>query len=156
MNSRNAVAAILVALAASACSGRVSHPTLDPAISAANADWLAREPVVCGEVRGRVLDARTGVPLAGAYVTADSMARGVSTDSLGQFSITVLPDAADQPVLMRSAVVRIRRIGMLELSVYLPANLGYAVEASLASTELHVDHISTLRIKAPGFCARAT
>lgn len=156
MNSRNAGAVILVALAGLACGGRVSRPTHDPVTSATDTDWLTREPVACGEVRGRVLDARSGVPMAGAYVTIDSIAGGVSTDSLGRFRITVLPDAADQSVVMRSTVVRIRRIGMLELRVYLPANLGYAVEASLAPTALHADHVSTLRIKTPGFCVRAT
>ena len=40
--------------------------------------------------------------------------------------------------------------------VYLPPNLGYAVEAGLAPTAFHVDGVSTLRIKIPGFCERAT
>jgi hypothetical protein len=44
----------------------------------------------------------------------------------------------------------------LELKFHLPSNLGYVVEATLAPMQPHVDQISTLRIKAPGFCARAT
>ena len=122
----------------------------------AGADWLTHQPVVCGEVRGRVLDARTGTPLADAYVTVDSASRGVSTDSLGHFRLVISPLAPDSPTFTRATTLRIRRIGTLELRIYLPPNLGYAVEASLASMERHVDHVSALRIKTPGFCERAT
>jgi hypothetical protein len=125
------------------------------ATATAGADWLAHQPVVCGEVRGRVLDARTGTPLADAYVTADSASRGVSTDSLGHFRLVISPLVPNSPTLTRATTLRIRRIGTLELRVYLPPNLGYAVEASLASMEQHVDHVSALRIKTPGFCERA-
>ena len=122
----------------------------------ADSSWLAREPVICGEVRGRVLDAATGRPLAQAYVTVDSIPHGASTDSLGVFRILVTTFAPGVPGRMRPVVVRVRYVGMHELEFDLPGDLGYVVEASLAPTALHVDHIATLRIKTPGSCARAT
>jgi hypothetical protein len=125
------------------------------ATTTAGADWLAHQPVVCGEVRGRVVDARTGTPLADAYVTVDSASRGVSTDSLGHFRLVISPLVPNSPTLTRATTLQVRAIGTLELRVYLPPNLGYAVEASLASMERHVDHVSALRIKTPGFCEPA-
>ena len=122
----------------------------------ADSSWLAREPGIWGEVRGRVLDAGTGRPLAQAYITVDSIPRGASTDSVGVFRIPVTTFSPGVPARMRPVVVRVRYIGMHELKFDLPSNLGYVVEASLASTEFHVDHVTTLRIKTPGFCARAT
>ena len=119
-------------------------------------DWLAQQPVVCGEVRGRVLDARTGAPLANVYVAVDSISRAVSTDSLGQFRFRIAPPDPNALSLTRAITLRIRQLGMLELRFYLPPNLGYVLEASLGMTALHVDGISTLRIKTPGFCERAT
>jgi hypothetical protein len=94
--------------------------------------------------------------MADAYVTVDSIARGVTTDSLGQFRIAVSLFEPGKPGRMRATLVRIRRIGFLELKFHLPTHLGYMVEAGLASQALHADHVSTLRIKTPGFCARAT
>jgi hypothetical protein len=122
----------------------------------ADSSWLAREPVICGEVRGRVLDAGTARPLAQAYITVDSIVRGASTDRLGVFRIPVTTFAPGVPGRMRPVVVRVRYIGMHELKFDLPSNFGYVVEASLASSEFHVDHITTVRIKTPGFCSHAT
>jgi hypothetical protein len=134
-----------------------ARPVFTPDLqSAADTSWLARQPVICGEVHGRVLDARTGRPLPQADVTLDSATRGVSTDTLGMFRIPVTPFTPGVPMLMRPVSVRIRYIGMLELKFFLPEGLVYVVEATLAPMELHVDHISTMRIKKPGFCERAT
>ena len=138
------------------CVPRPAPLSTPVATATASADWLAHQPVVCGEVRGRVVDARTGTPLTDAYVTGDSASRGVSTDTLGHFRLVISPLVPNSPALTRETTLRIRRIGALELRVYLPPNLGYAVEVSLASMERHVDHVSTVRIKTPGFCERAT
>ncbi len=47
-------------------------------------------------------------------------------------------------------------IGAMEIRVLLPAGLGYAVEVQLPEGGFHVDHLATLRIKSPGFCAPST
>ena len=122
----------------------------------ADTSWLAREPVICGEVRGRVLDARTGLPLAQAYITVDSIPRAVSTDSLGVFRVPVASFAPGAPGRMRAVAVRVRYLGMLELQFSLPSNFGYVIEATLAPMQMHIGHMSTLRIKDPSLCARAT
>jgi hypothetical protein len=44
----------------------------------------------------------------------------------------------------------------MEVRVYLPSHFGYVVEVQLAAGGFHVDHLTTIRIKSPGFCARAT
>ena len=147
---------LLLALAAMiACApSRRSDSSAAP-LSAADTSWVAREPVICGEVRGRVLDGRTGRPLPQAYITIDSIMPGVSTDAAGHFrlNISAPPEARS---LTRATTIRIRYVGMREQRVYLPANLGYVIEATLSPMSLHADHISTLRIKDPGFCGRAT
>jgi hypothetical protein len=144
--------AVVIAFSAGCAVKRAAHNV--PVTTAT--DWLAQQPVVCGEVRGRVLDARTGAPLAGVYVAIDSTSRAVSTDSLGQFRFNISPVDSNALSFTRAITVRIRRIGMLELRFHLHENLGYAVEASLGPHVFHVDGISTLRIKTPGFCERAT
>jgi hypothetical protein len=90
------------------------------------------------------------------YVSVDSLTRGATTDSLGLFRIVVTRFEPGKPGQMPATLVRIRRIGFAELEFHLAAGLGYVVEARLASQALHADHVSTLRIKTPGFCARAT
>jgi hypothetical protein len=147
---------VVIVITLSGCAPGPAPLGTPVATATAGGDWLAHQPVVCGEVRGRVLDARAGTPLADAHVTVDSASgRGASTDSLGHFRLVISPLVSDSPTLTRAATLRIRRIGALELRVYLPPNLGYAVEASLAPVERHVDHVSGLRIKTPGFCERA-
>lgn len=93
--------------------------------------------------------------MAQAYVTLDSSSRGVMTDSLGRFRV-VLPHDERSLLPTRPTFLRIRRIGAMEIRVLLPADLGYAVEVQLPSGGFHVDHLATLRIKSPGFCAHAT
>ena len=128
----------------------------EPSIGSAVMDstWITREPVICGEVRGRVLDQAGRQPVAEAYVTLDSSSHAVMTDSLGRFRF-VLPHDEKSPLPTRATFLRIRRLGAMEIRVLLPADLGYAVEVQLPSGGFHVDHLATLRIKSPGFCARA-
>ena len=135
-----------------ACAGRAAPSAFGSARSTSTDDWLARQTVYCGEVRGRVLNAQTGAPLTDAYVTIDSVRRGVSTDSLGQFRFMLHSPKDAQPAGTRPTFVRIRRIGMTELGFYLPTDVGYAVEASIMTNAFHMDHFSTVRIKSPGFC----
>lgn len=160
MSSKTLALTLAIGAAMGGCTRRSGPSTavlaVPPRESVADSSWLARERVICGEVRGRVLDARTGLPLVQAYVTIDSVSDGVSTDSLGFFRVPVTTFEPGVPGRMRPVVVRVRYLGTYELKFYLPSNFGYVVEATLAPTELHVDHISTLRIKDPGFCARAT
>ena len=117
--------------------------------------WIARELVICGEVRGRVLDQAGQQPVAHAYVTLDSSSHGVMTDSLGRFRL-ILPHGENSPLPTQPTFLRLRRIGAMEIRVLLPADLGYVVEVQLPSGGLHVDHLATLRLKSPGFCAHAT
>ena len=148
---RSAVAVILCF-----CVGCAPGPaTRKSAVSTSTgaADWLAQQRVVCGEVRGRVIDARTGAPLANVYVAVDtSTSRAVATDSLGRFRFIISPSDSTALSLTRATTLRVRQIGMLELRVYLPPHLGYAVEASLGSEALHVSSVSASRIKVPAFC----
>ena len=141
-----------------ACAARSGRPAPgEPPFSSTVTDptWITHEPVVCGEVRGRVLDQAGQQPVAQAYVTLDSSSRGVMTDSLGRFRF-VLPHDEKAPLPTHSTFLRIRRIGAMEIRVLLPAGLGYAVEVQLPEGGFHVDHLATLRIKSPGFCAHAT
>ena len=138
-----------------ACAGASIHPAGEPGLTAAReSTWIAREPVACGEVRGRVLDQAGERPIAEAYVTLDSSARGVVTDSLGRFHIP-LPRTTGS-ILTRPTFLRVRRIGAMEIRVLLPSDFGYVVEVLLPAGGLHVDHVVTLRIKSPGFCDHAT
>ena len=82
-------------------------------------------------------------------------ARGVSTDSLGRFRLS-LPPANGSTVRTRPTYLRVRRVGAKEVRVFLPSDFGYVVEVQLASAGFHVDHLATVRIKSPGFCAHAT
>ena len=147
-----ATIAVVIAFTASCAIKPTSH---DSAPTAAT-DWLAQQPVVCGEVRGRVLDSRNGAPMANVYVAIDSSSHAVATDTLGQFRFKISPVDSNALSLTRAITLRVRQIGMLELRFYLPPNLGYAVEASLGVQAFHIDGTSTLRIKTPGFCTRAT
>jgi hypothetical protein len=74
------------------------------------------------------------------------------TDSLGRFRV-LLPHDEQSTILTRPTFLRIRRIGAMEIRVLLPADVGYAVEVQLPAGGLHVDHLATVRIKSPGFCA---
>ena len=147
---------LLVAMAPGCRANRGLSPDVASASFQPGSDWLADEAAICGEVRGRVLDAETGRPLRGAYVVDDSLGGGVSTDSLGRFRLvsTKLPAGASQ--LMRSPRLRVRQLGRLGIGVYLPADLGYVVEIRLAQSYWHKDHITTVRIKDPGFCEPAS
>jgi hypothetical protein len=161
MTSRAVVLTVAaIAAAAAGCARRSGPSTGVSAVSwrdgIADSSWLAREPVVCGEVRGRVLDAGTGRPLPNAYVTVDSIGRAASTDTLGVFRIPVTTFVPGVPGRMRPVVVRVRYLGMLDLKFDLPSHFGYVIEASLGSLAFHADHITTLRIKSPGFCVGAT
>ena len=49
------------------------------------------EEIGSGELRGRVVSARTGQPLGGALVTLDSHALSTRTDSIGEFQLRGLP-----------------------------------------------------------------
>ena len=147
--------AVVIAFSAGCAVKPAAHISTVTTATAAP-DWLAQQPVICGEVRGRVLDSRTAAPLANVYVTVDSIGRGVRTDSLGQFRFKISPADPNALSLTRAITLRVRYLGMLELRFYLPAGLGYTVEASLGLTALHESSISTLRIKTPGFCERAT
>jgi hypothetical protein len=90
--------------------------------------------------------------VAQAYVSLDSSSHGAMTDSLGRFRL-VLPHDEESPLPTRPTFLRIRRIGAMEIRVLLPADLGYAVQVQLPAGGFHVDHLATLRIKSPGFCA---
>ena len=137
-----------------ACALSVRHPPAgEPSVDGTVTDttWIAREAVICGEVRGRVLDQAGQQPVAQAYVTLDSSSHGVMTDSLGRFRLS-LPHGEKSPLPTQPTFLRVRRIGAMEIRVLLPAGLGYAVDVQLPSGGPHVDHVATLRIKSPGFC----
>lgn len=93
--------------------------------------------------------------MAQAFVSLDSSSRGIMTDSLGRFRL-MLPHDEKSPLPAQPTFLRIRRLGAMEIRVFLPAGLGYVVEVQLPSRGRHVDHLATLRIKSPGFCAHAT
>jgi hypothetical protein len=129
----------------------------EPSVGSTGTDttWIAREPVICGEVRGRVLDQAGLQPVAQVVVSLDSSSRGIMTDSLGRFRL-MLPHDEKSLLPTQPTFLRIRQIGAMEISVLLPAGMGYVVEAQLPSRGFHVDHLATLRIKSPGFCVNAT
>jgi len=116
------------------------------------ADWLSSQSAICGTVVGRVIDARDGTPMRDAFVTLDTATRGVGTDSLGYFRVAV----PASPALTQPTTLRIRRIGAFELTIFLPRNIAYVVEAHLAPQAFHLDATSTLRLRTPGSCVRAT
>jgi hypothetical protein len=142
----------IAACAATPAASRSS--TMPDGPSSIDSTWAAREPAVCGELRGRVLDQGGRQPVAQAFVTLDSSSRGELTDSLGRFRLS-LPPAAGSTVLTRPTYLHIQRVGATEVRVFLPSAFGYVVEVQLAAGGLHVDHLTTVRIKSPGFCARA-
>jgi hypothetical protein len=144
---------LLAACARSA--GRSGAGAPSGGLAATDTTGIARAPAVCGEVRGRVLDQAGRRPEAQVAVQLDSSSRGAMTDSLGRFRL-VLPHDGSAPLPTRPTLLRIRRIGATEVGVLLPAGLGYAVEVQLPSGGLHADHVATVRIKSPGFCAPAT
>lgn len=57
-------------------------------LAAAAPDGVAAD----GEVRGRVLDGQTGLPLVGANVQLLETVRGTTTDEAGRFAVTRVPD----------------------------------------------------------------
>jgi len=122
--------------------------------SSPRADWLAAEPAVCGEISGRVLDATTGRPFKDVYVTVDSLPRGVNTDSLGRFRFAVRANILVAPSLTPLTLLRIRRIGSMDVAISLRPSLAYVIEVTLAPMYMHVDHISEVRLKDPGSCER--
>lgn len=109
---------------------------------------------MCGEIRGRVMDARTGAPFRDVYVSLDSAPGGITTDSLGRFRFALTPFSQTEPTLTRATTLRIRRVGSMELAVILRPGLAYVIEAVLAPQQLHIDGISAVRVKHPGFCER--
>ena len=129
----------------------------EPSVGSTETDttWIAREPVICGEVHGRVLDQAGLQPVAQAFVSLDSSSRGIMTDSLGRFRLK-LPHGEKSLLPTQPTFLRILRIGAMEIRVLLPTGMGYVVEVQLPSRGFHVDHLATLRIKSPGFCAHAT
>ena len=139
-----------------ACRAPVQYRAVpSPMDSLPRADWLAAEPAICGEISGRVLDATTGRPFKDVYVTVDSLPRGVSTDSLGQFRFVVRPNMLVTPSLTPLTLLRIRRIGSMDVAVSLRPSLAYVIEVTLAPMYMHVDHISEVRLKDPGACERS-
>ena len=141
-----------------ACALSTKHPAArEPSRGYTDTDttWITREPVICGEVQGRVLDQARLQPVAQAFVTLDSSSRGIMTDSLGRFRL-ILPHDEKSPLSTQPAFLRIRRLGAMEIRVLLPAGMGYVVEVQLPSGGYHVDHLATIRIKSPAFCAHAT
>jgi hypothetical protein len=144
---------ILLTATVSGCRGHKQAQNATPGTPAiADPGWLFREPVRCGEVSGRVLDARTGAPLSGAFVTFDSSRTGAMTDGLGRFHLGFLRGGSGAGESRQQPVLRIRRIGMFEMKVGLPEGRGYTIEASIAPRQMHVDNISTLRIREPSSC----
>jgi len=138
-----------------ACLGACTRPRPENASAPApDASWVAKQPVECGEVRGRVLDQGGSHPIAEAFVTLDSAASGVTTDSLGLFRIALPRDSSS--ILTRPTFLRIRRIGSMEVRVLLPSDFGYVVEVLLAAGGFHRDHLETIRVKSPGFCGHAS
>lgn len=93
--------------------------------------------------------------MAQAFVSLDSSSSGITTDSLGRFRL-MLPHGDKAPLPTQPTFLRIRRLGAMEIRVLLPAGMGYVVEVQLPSGGFHVDHLATLRIKSPAFCAHAT
>ena len=150
-----ALRVIAVSAALVACAGR-RGPDGREAAASPDANWLDRQPVICEEVRGRVLEARTGRPLRLASGALDSATTGVATDSLGAFRIRVAPTGPGTPASAHPRTVRVRYLGMHEVRFYVPTLHGLTVEVSLATTALHVDKISTVRIKHAGFCEPAS
>lgn len=141
-----------------ACALSTGHPVAgEPSVGFTGTDttWIARKPAVCGEVQGRVLDQAGVQPVAQAFVSLDSSSSGITTDSLGRFRL-MLPHGDKAPLPTQPTFLRIRRLGAMEIRVLLPAGMGYVVEVQLPSGGFHVDHLATLRIKSPAFCAHAT
>ena len=153
MRYKAAIALSVLMGSAEGCVRRPPRSLPSPTVSS-HGDWLAAEAGACGEVRGRVIDARSGQPLVGAMVDVDSGGRAVMTDSLGHFRLRLPSDTTGLP--SRGTTLRIRRIGFFELRFYLPPGLGYTIDASLAARGNHTDHLNIVRLKDFGFCARAT
>jgi hypothetical protein len=147
--------ALTLATAVAACAGASVQRTGERADAARpDSTWIARQPVACGEVRGRILDQTGEHPMIGAYVTLDSFNIAVTTDSLGRFRMS-LP-RQHESVRTRPTYLRVRRIGAMEIRVLLPSDFGYVVEVLMPAGGLHIDHVATLRIKSPAFCVRPT
>lgn len=87
-------------------------------------------PALAAELRGRVVDARTGAPLQGARVSASGGAP-VSTDEAGEFSLTV-PDLTPVQLLVGHAGYRPER---LKLDLPLTAPLAVALTPEAAFTD---------------------
>src|SRR5665213_2607846 len=94
--------ALVVALSGSVTPSRAlaQRATMIPgAPSAADYLWLAREPTVCGEVRGQVLDEHGDLPMTDVYITIDSVAGALHTEKLPP---TTPPD--DPPLVIADSV----------------------------------------------------
>lgn len=166
MNSQPRVISLIAVLLVAACAGHsnaVSRSAPGPAPAPADTSWLIREPAICGELSGRVLDAATGLPLRDAYVSIEGARTGTSTDTLGRFRIVLSKQGIPGLGETRSIPVRIRRIGNFDLRFELPRAPGYVVEVvlgrwgvALDSPEWHLPAITSLTIKDQGSCVRAT
>src|SRR5262245_52051870 len=79
----------------------------------------------CGAIAGRILDAESGRPLAGAAVLLPDLDRGVLTDSLGRYHLDLIP-AGPQHLDVRLVGFSARTVhalvpcqGVLEINVAL-------------------------------------
>ncbi len=137
--------------------GVACHRPIAPAATTTPAparDWLAQEPAVCQAISGRVLSALTGAPMPGAAVVVAHPPLTVRTDSLGRFRIPLRPMVGG---IADTAKVdlRVARVGYSGFDFRLFLAPSYVLEIVLAPIGFHADHISTLRIKDPGYCRRA-
>lgn len=115
--------------------------------------WLARQPVICGEVRGRIVHALTGAPLAAALVSVDSVRGAVSTDTLGQFRIVVSARDPSSPNTIPAMDATILGAAT-RLRFHLPRRSGHVFEALVAPVTMDGESIHTLRLKQASFCER--
>lgn len=83
------------------------------------------------ELRGRVIDAQSGVPLPGSTVMIVSLDRGVSADGEGEFRIRFLEEG-EWTLEIRSAGYRTLR---RQISIPLHGNLEIALEPRLIESE---------------------
>ncbi|HYD52284.1 MAG TPA: hypothetical protein VEA99_06645 [Gemmatimonadaceae bacterium] len=140
--SRAVLATLLALGALAACARAASTP------GATRGDgWLASAPVVCGEVRGRVLDAVSRAPLVGAVVASDAPAARATTGVDGGFRLRTGAETVDRPM---SLVVS--HAGHSDLRLTLPPAPGHAIEATLGHRARRRVVYGELRIRDVSFC----